>query len=169
MRFKPKVKYSHSVLEHNATYFCEITLGCEYLSQSQPHIGAVNAYVPPLMTNISPKTTGLKLNCRKCGSKVACRNPMLTLVAIIDIDAINTPGILRSFPTPANRDKRRHDTTKMRFKSYAIAEIFVEIIPPVLWGSCSRSLWTGRTNAVMTAARNNADPSTTNGVVYPPT
>lgn len=81
------------------------------------------------MTNIKPNTTGLKLNCRKCGSNVACKNPMLILVAIIDIAAINTPGIFNAFVTPTNRDKCH--------KSYSIAVIImllsmlIRIVPPL--------------------------------------
>lgn len=80
----------------------KITFGCQYLSQSQPHAGAVIAYVPPLMTNINPNTTGLKLNCLRCGSRVACKNPILILAAMIDIEAIITPGIFKTFVTPRN-------------------------------------------------------------------
>jgi hypothetical protein len=85
--------------------FREITFGWQYLSQSQPQAGAVIAYIPPLMTNISPKTTGLKLNCLRCGSRVACKNPMLILVTTIDIEAIITPGILKTLITPVNHRK----------------------------------------------------------------
>lgn len=40
------------------------TLAGTNLSHSQPHHGAVNAYVPPFITNINPNTIGDKLNCK---------------------------------------------------------------------------------------------------------
>jgi hypothetical protein len=72
------------------------TLGISFLSHIQPQQGAVRAYVPPLMTNMRPSTTGDKSNWRRWGSSVACRNPMLTDVTMM-LDAANrTPGILRT-------------------------------------------------------------------------
>lgn len=56
--------------------------------------------MPPLITNIKPRTIGLRSNCLKWGSRVACKNPMLMLVAIMEDVAINTPGILKAFFTP---------------------------------------------------------------------
>ena len=41
------------------------TLGTSFLSHSQPQQGAVRAYVPPLMTNMRPSTTGDKSNWRR--------------------------------------------------------------------------------------------------------
>jgi len=72
------------------------TLGISFLSHSQPQQGAVRAYVPPLMTNIRPSTTGDKSNWRRWGSSVACRNPMLTDVTMMLDAASSTPGILRT-------------------------------------------------------------------------
>jgi hypothetical protein len=72
------------------------TLGISFLSHIQPQQGAVRAYVPPLMTNMRPSTTGDKSNWRRWGSSVACRNPMLTDVTMMLDAASRTPGILRT-------------------------------------------------------------------------
>lgn len=40
--------------------------------------------------------------------------------------------------------------------------------PPLHGVSLAPLLWNGKTNIVITAAKNRADPSTTKGVVYPP-
>lgn len=41
------------------------SLGDIILSQHQPQNGANAAYVPPLITNINPSTTGDSMNCLK--------------------------------------------------------------------------------------------------------
>lgn len=41
------------------------TLGISFLSHIQPQQGAVRAYVPPLMTNMRPSTTGDRSNWRR--------------------------------------------------------------------------------------------------------
>lgn len=70
------------------------TFGCRHLSTIQPQNGAVRAYTAPLMMNIEPNATGVKLNCRKCGSSVAPRKPIEILVAMMLSELTMTPGIL---------------------------------------------------------------------------
>lgn len=41
----------------------EAILGFRNLSTVQPQTGAVNAYNPPLITNTTPRITGLRPNC----------------------------------------------------------------------------------------------------------
>ena len=76
-------------------------LGIIFRSHSQPQQGAVIAYVPPLMTNMRPSTTGDKSNWRRWGSSVACRNPMLIDVTMMLDAASSTAGIFRTCSRPA--------------------------------------------------------------------
>lgn len=113
--------------------------GLIYLSMSQPKIGAVTAYTPPLMTKTTPKTIGVRLKSRKCGSNVAEINPIEALVAEIASAQIKTPGIF--------------NTVKIE-KRLSLSSSH---------GSCR-----GRIQSVMMATENNVDPSTTNGRKKPP-
>lgn len=81
------------------------TFGTQCLSHNQPHPGAVMAYVPPLITNISPNTTGDSENGRKCGSRVACRKPIDMEVTMMEPAAIRTPGIRKALKIEAERNK----------------------------------------------------------------
>lgn len=72
----------------------DATFGFRNLSTDQPQSGAVIAYSPPLMTKTSPRITGLRPNCLRCGSRTAVRKPIDALVAIIDNVVTNIPGML---------------------------------------------------------------------------
>lgn len=49
------------------------------------------------MTNVVlPSNIGPNSNCRRCGSKVALKNPIDALVAQIPTAQTTTPGILRT-------------------------------------------------------------------------
>ena len=53
------------------------TIGGSHKSQISPNTGAKTAYVAPLITNINPIISGFVINCRICGSSVACMYPMV--------------------------------------------------------------------------------------------
>lgn len=74
----------------------EAIFGLLNLSTSIPTKGAMSAYTPPFIMNISPIMTALRSNCLKCGSSVALMKPIDADVAQMPNVQTKTPGIFNT-------------------------------------------------------------------------
>lgn len=114
--------------------------------------------------SILPSKTGLKLNCLKCGSSVAPRNPIDALVAIILIAHTIIPGIF-------NNDMIEAKLKFIEFITFAKLFFYVKLYRnflPLDWPCCNVWLCLGRIHMVMIAVKNNNNPSVVNGRKNPP-